>query len=564
MPLQDDVNALALEPISPVEPAEVEWDDAVWIGELRISDLTASSIALTGGQGFRRARFLIWDGDQVRGFVNVPVVDGRVDADDVRAQVAELPPVQHRSPGWELPPMSVVVCTKDHPDELRHALENICRIDYPEFEVLVVDNNPASGLTPPVVASFGDERVRSVGAVGRGLSIARNVGLKHAKYDIVAFTDDDVLVDKAWLTNLAAGFARSAGVGCVCGMAASAELITAAQGYFDKRVGWADEFDASVFALDAPPEDEPLFPLRVAAYGTGANFAVRREVMVELGGFDEGLGIGSPTGGGEDIDMFVRVLLGGHKLVREPSAVVWHCHRRTADELMIQMHNYGLGLGAWTTKLLLQPKTLRLVIGRVRTGVRHFRGVTTVEQEDGDAGPDALAGLDRREINGVLSGPWALARARLSGRASGPLKTSAAMPMSLLAFRRGQMWGDPGNTIAAGRLSLAATTFGLIGALGSIKYLPAPVLVIAVALFLFFGPGCLALSFYTNSIPMDTLLVLVPVVSVAVCILVVSGLLMAGFYSPTLILLGLAGVTAAGGLVRCSYLARQTMPATVS
>jgi hypothetical protein len=120
-------------------------------------------------------------------------------------------------------------------------------------------------------------------------------------------------------------------------------------------------------------------------------------------------------------------------------------------------------------------------------------------------------------------------------------------------FRRGHMWGDPGSTIAAGRLSLTATALGLIGSVGAIPNLPTPVLGIAVAAFVFAGPGCLALSWYTSISP-EVLLPLIPIVSLAVCILVVAGLLMLGFYSPAVVLLGMTGVTAVAGLVRCSYL----------
>ena len=194
--------------------------------------------------------------------------------------------------------------------------------------------------------------VRLVDAPGQGLSIARNVALRNAKYNVVAFTDDDVLVDPHWLTNLAYGFGRDERVACVCGMVPSAEVLTPAQSYFDRRVGWARRCDAAVYDLASPPADDSLFPLRVAQFGTGANFAVHRDATLELGGFDEGLGVGSPTGGGEDIDMFVRILLAGHMLVREPAAVVWHRHRRTAPELEVQIQNYGLGLGAWIAKLI--------------------------------------------------------------------------------------------------------------------------------------------------------------------------------------------------------------------
>jgi hypothetical protein len=201
-----------------------------------------------------------------------------------------------------------------------------------------------------------------------------------------------------------------------------------------------------------------------------------------------------------------------------------------------------------------------MVLRRVRVGIRHLRGVTAVDHgvtayadsPDRMRTPD-LSVLDGRELRGVLSAPWALARARLAGRGAAPLRTQSSVPMNLLDFRRGHMWGDPGSTIAAGRLSLAATALGLIGSVGAIPHLPTAVLAIAVAAFVFGGPGCLALSWYTNIAP-QVLLPLIPVVSLAVCVIVVCGLLMLGFYSPVIVLLGMTGVTAVAGLLRCSYL----------
>jgi hypothetical protein len=393
-----------------------------------------------------------------------------------------------------------------------------------------------------------------VDAAGQGLSIARNAAIKNAKFDILAFTDDDVVVDRDWLTNLAYGFARDERVGCVCGMVPSAELITPAQSYFDRRVGWARASAPAIYDLAAPPEDDPLFPMRVSHYGTGANFAVHKDSLREVGGFDEGMGVGSPTGGGEDIDMFVRILLAGYVLVREPSAVVWHRHRRTADELEIQVHNYGLGLGAWITKLFMKPKTLGMVLRRTRPALAHLRQVMVVDQRDNEADPDMDA-LYGREFSGVLSGPLALLQARLVGRKGKPLK-STPLALKPFDFRGEHSWGDPGSSIAAGRFALVALVLGLIGSLGLIQTLPTPVLAVCVGLFMFAGPGTLILSWYSH-LPRFALLSLIPAVSLAVAISVVAGLLFFDIYDPVAVLAGLTWTTVVVGLLRCGYLAHR-------
>jgi GT2 family glycosyltransferase len=543
-------------PIIDIGVGEPSWPDAVWVGEIDQRGLAGERLDLYRGNGFHRARLLVWRDDQPRGFVEVAVHDGGVQLDDVRAAVALLPNIaaDHYSP---LPPISLVLCTRDRPDHLRDALESLTNLDYSVFEIIVVDNNPASGLTPPVVESFSEGRVRLVDAPGQGLSIARNAGVKSARYEIIAFTDDDVIVDHRWLTNLARGFARIGDVGCVCGMVPSAELLTPAQSYFDRRVGWARRCEPAIFDIDNPPTDDPLFPLHVAQFGTGANFAVRRSVILDVGGFDEGLGIGSPAGGGEDIDIFLRILRQGHRLVKQPSAVVWHRHRQTVEELDAQIYGYGLGLGAWIFKLLLGPKTFGLLLRRLRTGIRHLRGVTVVEPDDETLTPDpTLDGLHRRELRGVLDGPFALLRSRLAGRRAAPLKVPSTKGLRALSSRGERMWGDPGYSGNSARLAAIAVVLGVIGTLGAVQMLPSVVLAIAVAAFMFAGPGTLLLSWYAH-LPPSAVAALIPAVSLAMCILVVAGLLMLGIYSPVLVLLGMTSATVVGGLLRCGYLARR-------
>jgi hypothetical protein len=99
-----------------------------------------------------------------------------------------------------------------------------------------------------------------------------------------------------------------------------------------------------------------------------------------LGPFDEALGVGTPCGGGEDLDMFLRVLLQGFKIAYEPTALVWHLHRRESQALRSQMFSYSAGLSAYACKQLLasetRPDVARRLPGAVlRAGKLAGRGV---------------------------------------------------------------------------------------------------------------------------------------------------------------------------------------------
>jgi GT2 family glycosyltransferase len=318
------------------------------------------------------------------------------------------------------PPISVILSTRDRPHFLEVALRSLLAMAYDDFEVVVVDNASATPATQQVVAAIADPRVRLVAEPRPGLARARNRGVLEARHGFVAFTDDDVVVDRYWLQGIAEGFAAAENVACVCGMVPSGELRTFAQAYFDERVTWARSCTPQVYDLADPPAEQPLFPFEVGRFGTGANFAMRRQAVMSLGGFDEALGVGSPTRGGEDIDMFVRVLLGGYRLVYQPSAFVWHRHRSDPDALREQIAGYGVGLGAWIGKLLVDRRTLPMVLRRAVRALAHAGRMTRVDTvpDVDEQGGGHLAAV---ELTSALTGPYRYVVARRAGARPTPL-----------------------------------------------------------------------------------------------------------------------------------------------
>jgi GT2 family glycosyltransferase len=400
-----------------------------WVGQLDLSLPVDEGLVLEHGEGFARARLLLRLGHTPLGFVEVPVTDGVVPPDGLAEELSAAGPRRPADVSGGRPPVgiSVILCTRDRPGPLEDALRSLLALDDVGFEVVVVDNASATDATHDVVRGLSDHRVRVVSEPHPGLARARNRGLLESRHDIVAFTDDDVVADRTWLDGLRRGFGAADRVACVCGMVPSGELRTFTQAYFDQRVTWARSCAPRVYDPAAPPMDQPLFPFQVGQYGTGANFALRRDVAFALGGFDEALGVGSPTRGGEDIDMFVRVLLAGHQLAYEPSAIVWHRHRAEAAALREQIEGYGVGLGAWIVKLLLDRRTGPMVVRRALRGLLHARRMTRVDFEAGaaDLGPEHLAALELRSA--ALAGPFHYFRARRAGAHRTPL-LSASVP----------------------------------------------------------------------------------------------------------------------------------------
>lgn len=338
-------------------------------------------------------------------------VAAHLDVDGIASPTAEGGPWACRAPGPVPSPasVSVVLCTRDREESLRTALGSVLLAADEDTQVVVVDNAPRTGATRAVVEDLADPRLLYVLEPRPGLSVARNTGVAAATGEVVAFTDDDVVVDAGWLQGLVRGFTRAPGVGCVTGLVPSAELDTDAQHFFDRKVHWSSNCEARLYDLSTA--DGPLYPYSAGLFGTGANFAVSRAAFQALGGFDEALGAGAATRGGEDLDWFLRTLTGGFALAYEPSAVVWHRHRRDLEALRDQLYGYGTGLTAYLTKQALTRR------GFVEIAKRLVKGAALIERanrQSVDAGIDRA--LLRRELVGMLHGPVLYARARRAVR----------------------------------------------------------------------------------------------------------------------------------------------------
>jgi glycosyltransferase involved in cell wall biosynthesis len=304
-----------------------------------------------------------------------------------------------------LPFMSVVLCTRNRTEGAMQTIRDLAALDYPDYEVIVVDNAPSDESTrEAVLAEFdGDARVRYVREDNKGLSRARNRGVRESKGEFIAFTDDDVVVDRWWLQGIAKGFAHSSSVGCVTGLIPSASLDNEMQLYFDRRVTWGSSCETRVFDMKDHRDPSPLYPYSPGVFGTGANFAMRRSVLDALDGFDEALGAGAPCGGGEDLDIFMRTVLSGSALVYEPSAIISHVHRAEIEELRKQMFAYGSGFSASLVSLIVRnPRTILSLSKRAMFGLARFRSIAGRNRDEGGLPNDLIA----RELRGMLIGPW--------------------------------------------------------------------------------------------------------------------------------------------------------------
>lgn len=305
-------------------------------------------------------------------------------------------------------PVSVVLATRDRPDDLRQCLQCLRQqVTSRPVEIVVVDNNPDSGLTPPVMAEFPEAVL--VTETRKGLSYARNAGFVACTGDIAIATDDDVTMDPHWLEKLVAPFARG-DVMAVTGNVLPRELETVAQHLFETYGGLGRGFEPfevngdwfNSFGLAAVPTWN---------LGATANAAFRTTIFShpEIGLLDEALGVGTPTGCSEDTYLFYKILKAGYTLVYEPAAYVWHTHRRDMAGLRRQIYNYSKGHVAYHLTTLLNDRDFRVLPQLLLHLPRSYFWRIRDRLRGWSIYPLSLIWL---EMLGSWAGPWALWQSR--------------------------------------------------------------------------------------------------------------------------------------------------------
>lgn len=276
-----------------------------------------------------------------------------------------------------LPSMDVVVPTMDRPFELRRLLRSIAAESYPGLRAVIVDMNEDDAAAV-VLAERSDElEVVHVRASRRGTSAARNLGIEHAAAEVVAFADDDCWYPPGLLRTIGDRFARAPGLGGVTVMQVDHQGRPS-NGRWARRPGRVTRTN-------------------VWGRGVTAGMFFRRSVLEATGPLDETMGPGS--GGwqaGEETDLLIRVVDGGHSVEYDPHLFVhhpdplrdnagsyplerWRGYAKAMGHLM-RKHRYPGPIVAYRCVRPLAGSVVALVRGdlvRARIGVTMARGRTS-------------------------------------------------------------------------------------------------------------------------------------------------------------------------------------------
>jgi O-antigen biosynthesis protein len=223
-----------------------------------------------------------------------------------------LPPALPRYPR-----VSVVVCSYNAERTMKPCLASLEVLDYPDYEVIVV-NDGSTDRTLEIAERFPYCRI--ISQPNKGLSVARNVGAEAATGEIVAYTDSDCVADPDWLTYLV-------------GKMEEKNLAACGGPNFPPP---EDNLVPAAVAVSPGGPTHVLISDEVAEHIAGCNMAFRREVLLEIGGFDPVY-----RAAGDDVDICWRFQDAGHTIGFSPAAIVWHYRRNTVKAYLNQQRGYG-------------------------------------------------------------------------------------------------------------------------------------------------------------------------------------------------------------------------------
>jgi cellulose synthase/poly-beta-1,6-N-acetylglucosamine synthase-like glycosyltransferase len=259
-----------------------------------------------------------------------------------------------------VPFISVVVPVWNGDRFIEDCLDSILATDYPTSsrEIIVVDNG-STDRTAMVVRRYP---VTCVSETQRGPAAARNRGISASRGEIVAFTDADCVVTRAWLRELAA--------------ALSDDTVAAVAGEIEAHT---PRTPSERFVAMRRPRLQEAAMNAVRPYFATGNLAVRREVFTRVGTFDPRFITG------EDQDFAWRFLAAGLRGGYAPRALVYHRHRSSGWEFfkqqvgwarghMLLRRHYGLPWGI-RAELGQYMKLIVAIAGLVAATTRYpFRG----------------------------------------------------------------------------------------------------------------------------------------------------------------------------------------------
>ena len=247
----------------------------------------------------------------------------------------------------DLPRASIIVPVYNAATTLEECIASLLALDYPRdlLELIFVDN-ASTDATPDVLRRY-DGTLRILFEARRGPAAARNKGLQHARGEVIAFTDSDCVVDKAWLNKIVAPLEhKTIGI-------AGGKILAKPPASEIERFGERIHDHSKAIEEYKPP------------YVITMNWSSRLSVLREAGLFDEFLLRA------EDVDLSYRIFQRGYKIVYQPEAVIYHANEKTYSGLFQEGYLHGVA----SVQALKKHAALAARYGHRRVNLGSYRQI---------------------------------------------------------------------------------------------------------------------------------------------------------------------------------------------
>ncbi len=302
------------------------------------------------------------------------------------------------------PTITVILCTRDRSEMMKRCLKSLLVQDYGPYEIILVENASKHFMIPPVLSS---RPVRIFSYPIPGLSAARNLAVRQARGEVLAFLDDDAVAQPDWLRQGQKNF-RDGSVGCVTGKILPLFLETEWQ----RRLASAGWFPSDSNRREF---DQKHFDPLQTSPGTGSNLFIRKQFF-DQNCFPELFGPGTPVFAADEHYLFHDMIRADWKIVYDPDAVVHHDYASDRQSYENVIRKYSISRGAYLTKFLFTEKGFRMQAWEYL-----FR--KTFGRESGAENPMLAA-----RITGLLKGPFALIASALRKKTKAELVLLAEYP----------------------------------------------------------------------------------------------------------------------------------------
>ncbi len=235
-----------------------------------------------------------------------------------------------------LPDTSLIICSRDRPELLAETVASVLAGDAVPTEIVIVDQSVVPHPTLPTLTSQACA-IRYIPSRSIGLCRARNEAVAAARYELLAFTDDDMRAEPAWYGTLLRALIAARPRAVVTGRVLAAEP--------DRPGGFAPAL------VDSPAPAQYAGRIWSDVLAAG-HMAMERSAIAEVGPFDERLGAGGRFPAADDNEFGYRLLEAGYRIVYEPRAVLYHRAWRTSRDFLPLRWSYGRGKGGFYAKHL--------------------------------------------------------------------------------------------------------------------------------------------------------------------------------------------------------------------